>query len=154
MYLRKWFAFLAVILLIVPVLVQGAEEEPAQTRPSPFTKNSQTMTFMIKAFGSFNQQSINSLKEGETIQMTLQRQINARDAGFSAGKGQILLVSMRNGGICLQKGRSGKRTKGVILENSSKNNKLLMTSRINNATFQGTMALNDNNMQFQAKPVK
>jgi len=66
-----------------------------------------------------------------------------------------VIVSLKRGGICLQRGRNGKATKGIILKNSRQNKKLLLvTSRVKSTSFKGIVSMNSAGMNYQAKPIK
>ena len=131
------------------------EEEEAQTRPTPFSRGSQSMKFMVNAFGQLSSKSVKSLKAGRKLHLTAKQDLNLRSAGFSATSGQKVIVSLKRGGICLQRGRNGKATKGIILKNSRQNkNILLVTSRVKSTSFKGTMNINSAGIHYQAKPIK
>jgi len=170
MIYRKIFILLFLTFLLIPAFAfaqpMEEEEEPAQARPNPyartnpytrtnsFAQGSQTMRFMTKAFGSLSSKSIKSLQVGKKVRLIAKKNVNARNAGFSVKSGQKVLVSLKRGGICLQRGHKGKATKGIILHNSKNNNSLIVKSRVNTSTFKGRMVINEAGLQFRAKPVK
>ena len=135
--------------------VSEEEEEEAQARTASFARGSQSMKFMVNAFGQLSGKSMKSLKAGKKLRLTARQDLNLRGAGFSAKSGQKVIVSLKRGGICLQRGRNGKATKGVILKNSRKNkNLLLVTSRVKSITFKGKINMHSAGMHYQAKPIK
>jgi len=81
----KFLAFLLIVLLMVPAFAlaqeeQEEEEELLQARPNPFARGSQSMKFMVNAFGQLSGKSMKSLKAGRKLRLTAKHDLNLRSA--------------------------------------------------------------------------
>ena len=107
-------------------------------------KKSPAMIFFKKLMGPMTEVRLRSLRAGKTLAIKAKGDFSVKELGFSAKKGNRLLVSMKSGGFLIRKKVGKKVSKGLVVGNNPSGKALLVRAANKRSPMKA-------NMRFTAK---